>query len=141
MRGGSTAGYRPGQDDNLIPGFAVLRNGVAHSSTHAHELTHCTGAKQHLDHDLAGRFGMPEPSVKDDRFPFDVCVVGGCGHVGLPLAITFASRELKVSVYDINDRAIALVRSGRMPFLEWVPNRGCVRSSGGRSRLRTTPAW
>jgi UDP-N-acetyl-D-mannosaminuronic acid dehydrogenase len=51
-------------------------------------------------------------------FRYDVCVVGGCGHVGLPLAITFAHKGLKVSVYDINDRAIETVRSGRMPFLE-----------------------
>jgi UDP-N-acetyl-D-mannosaminuronic acid dehydrogenase len=51
-------------------------------------------------------------------FPYDVCVVGGCGHVGLPLAITFADRGLKVSIYDIDERAVETVRSGRMPFLE-----------------------
>jgi UDP-N-acetyl-D-mannosaminuronic acid dehydrogenase len=51
-------------------------------------------------------------------FRFDVCVVGGCGHVGLPLAITFAHQGSQVSVYDIDDRAIQLVQSGRMPFLE-----------------------
>jgi UDP-N-acetyl-D-mannosaminuronic acid dehydrogenase len=51
-------------------------------------------------------------------FRYDICVVGGCGHVGLPLAITFADRGLKVSVYDINERAVAAVRAGRMPFLE-----------------------
>lgn len=51
-------------------------------------------------------------------FLYDVCVVGGCGHVGLPLAITFARRGLKVSVHDINKAAIESVRAGRMPFLE-----------------------
>jgi UDP-N-acetyl-D-mannosaminuronic acid dehydrogenase len=51
-------------------------------------------------------------------FYYDVCVVGGCGHVGLPLAITFAHRGLNVSVYDINKRAVDTVRAGRMPFLE-----------------------
>jgi UDP-N-acetyl-D-mannosaminuronic acid dehydrogenase len=51
-------------------------------------------------------------------FRFDVCVVGGCGHVGLPLALTFAHRGLNVSIYDINERSIELVRSGQMPFLE-----------------------
>ena len=51
-------------------------------------------------------------------FPYDVCVVGGCGHVGLPLAITFARKGLKVSVFDINERAVETVRSGRMPFME-----------------------
>lgn len=52
------------------------------------------------------------------EFPYDVCVVGGCGHVGLPLAITFAARGLKVCVHDIDDRAVATVNDGRMPFLE-----------------------
>jgi UDP-N-acetyl-D-mannosaminuronic acid dehydrogenase len=51
-------------------------------------------------------------------FDYDVCVVGGCGHVGLPLALTFADRGLAVSAYDIDERAIAQVRSGKMPFRE-----------------------
>jgi UDP-N-acetyl-D-mannosaminuronic acid dehydrogenase len=49
---------------------------------------------------------------------YDICVIGGCGHVGLPLALSFADRGLKVAVDDINDRAVETVRSGRMPFLE-----------------------
>jgi UDP-N-acetyl-D-mannosaminuronic acid dehydrogenase len=49
---------------------------------------------------------------------YDVCVVGGCGHVGLPLAISFADRGLRVVIHDINDRAVDLVRAGRMPFRE-----------------------
>lgn len=51
-------------------------------------------------------------------FEFDVCVVGGCGHVGLPLAITFARSGLRVVIHDINDAAVAQVRAGKMPFLE-----------------------
>jgi UDP-N-acetyl-D-mannosaminuronic acid dehydrogenase len=51
-------------------------------------------------------------------FAYDVCVVGGCGHVGLPLAITFAQGGLKVAIHDIDDRAVALVQAGQMPFLE-----------------------
>jgi UDP-N-acetyl-D-mannosaminuronic acid dehydrogenase len=49
---------------------------------------------------------------------YDVCIIGGCGHVGLPLAITFAHRGLKVAVDDINEKAVAAVNAGRMPFLE-----------------------
>jgi UDP-N-acetyl-D-mannosaminuronic acid dehydrogenase len=49
---------------------------------------------------------------------YDICVVGGCGHVGLPLAITFAQQGLRVSIFDINEKAVETVRSGRMPFLE-----------------------
>jgi UDP-N-acetyl-D-mannosaminuronic acid dehydrogenase len=49
---------------------------------------------------------------------YDVCVIGGCGHVGLPLAICFAHHGLKVAVHDISDRAVESVRAGRMPFLD-----------------------
>ncbi|WP_406694872.1 nucleotide sugar dehydrogenase [Singulisphaera sp. Ch08] len=52
------------------------------------------------------------------EFRYDVCVVGGCGHVGLPLALSFAREGLSVSVYDIDEEAIATVRAGRMPFME-----------------------
>jgi UDP-N-acetyl-D-mannosaminuronic acid dehydrogenase len=48
----------------------------------------------------------------------DVAVVGGCGHVGLPLAIAFASRGASVVIYDINEEAVATVNGGRLPFME-----------------------
>ena len=38
------------------------------------------------------------------KFNYDVCIVGGLGHVGLPLGILFASKGLKVSLYDINNK-------------------------------------
>ncbi len=49
---------------------------------------------------------------------YDVCIVGGCGHVGLPLAILFANKGLKVSIYDTNVVALEIVNKGKMPFLE-----------------------
>jgi len=49
---------------------------------------------------------------------FDICVVGGCGHVGLPLAIAFARSGARVAVFDINPGAVESVNSGRMPFEE-----------------------
>lgn len=48
----------------------------------------------------------------------DVCVVGGCGHVGLPLAMCFAKEGKSVVILDINEEAIAKVASGEMPFME-----------------------
>lgn len=53
-----------------------------------------------------------------DSFSYDLCVVGGCGRVGLPLAIAFASKGLKVAVHDLDNRAVETVRSGKMPFQE-----------------------
>jgi UDP-N-acetyl-D-mannosaminuronic acid dehydrogenase len=48
----------------------------------------------------------------------DICVVGGGGHVGLPLSIVFASKGKKVRVFDINRKTIAAIMSGQMPFME-----------------------
>jgi UDP-N-acetyl-D-mannosaminuronic acid dehydrogenase len=53
-----------------------------------------------------------------DGFEYDVVVVGGAGHVGLPLAIAFASRGLKVCIYDINEKSVATVLGGVLPFRE-----------------------
>lgn len=47
-----------------------------------------------------------------------VVVVGGCGHVGLPLAMVLASKGLNVVSYDINTSVVAQVNAGRMPFDE-----------------------
>lgn len=49
---------------------------------------------------------------------YDVCIVGGCGHVGLPLALCFAKEGKQVAILDINPEAVDLVASGRMPFRE-----------------------
>jgi UDP-N-acetyl-D-mannosaminuronic acid dehydrogenase len=48
----------------------------------------------------------------------DVVVVGGAGRVGLPLAIAFAARGLRVSIFDTNKSAVATVHGGDLPFLE-----------------------
>src|SRR5580693_6974246 len=48
----------------------------------------------------------------------DICVMGGGGHVGLPLSIVFASRGEKVRIFDINRKTIDTVMSGEMPFME-----------------------
>ena len=56
--------------------------------------------------------------MSDSGFTLDVAVVGGCGHVGLPLALAFADRGLAVGIYDIDPSAVAQVQAGRMPFNE-----------------------
>ena len=53
-----------------------------------------------------------------DEFDRDVVVIGGCGHVGLPLAIAFADRGARVGIYDVSEAAVATVNSGRLPFDE-----------------------
>src|SRR5438309_119709 len=46
----------------------------------------------------------------------DLVVVGGCGHVGLPLALSFADVGARVGIYDTDLDKINQVRSGQMPF-------------------------
>src|SRR5689334_22829432 len=48
----------------------------------------------------------------------DICVVGGAGHVGLPLSLVFASKGQRVRVIDIDHAALDTIARGRMPFME-----------------------
>lgn len=58
------------------------------------------------------------------HFTEKVVVVGGCGHVGLPLAMALADKGCDVVSYDINPSAVDMVNSGQMPFME--PDSGPV---------------
>ncbi len=50
--------------------------------------------------------------------PHDIVVVGGGGHVGLPLSLKLAEVGLRVAIFDISERTVASIREGRMPFQE-----------------------
>ena len=45
-----------------------------------------------------------------------MAVIGGCGQVGLPLAIALADRGAHVVIYDVSEAAVAAVSAARMPF-------------------------
>ena len=47
-----------------------------------------------------------------------ITVVGGAGHIGLPLSIVFANKGFGVSVLDKNTEAINAAKKGKMPFME-----------------------
>jgi UDP-N-acetyl-D-mannosaminuronic acid dehydrogenase len=57
---------------------------------------------------------LPVPTAD----PLDMVVVGGCGHVGLPLAMAFANAGLSVGIQDIDELQMQRIRSGEMPFME-----------------------
>jgi UDP-N-acetyl-D-mannosaminuronic acid dehydrogenase len=57
-------------------------------------------------------------SPVNDGFELDVVLIGGCGRVGLPLAIAFADRGARVGIYDVSEAAVKTVNAGRMPFAE-----------------------
>ncbi len=50
--------------------------------------------------------------------PLDVVIVGGCGHVGLPLALSLADCGYKVGIDDIDAKKVEQVKAGHVPFLE-----------------------
>lgn len=52
------------------------------------------------------------------NFKNDISIIGGTGRVGLPLAIAFASKNKKVLIHDINEKATASIRNAIMPFRE-----------------------
>jgi UDP-N-acetyl-D-mannosaminuronic acid dehydrogenase len=47
-----------------------------------------------------------------------IVIIGGCGHVGLPLGIVFANCGLDVVLLDRDQAKIDTVNAGRMPFME-----------------------
>jgi len=49
---------------------------------------------------------------------YDVCVIGGAGHVGLPLSVAFARKGLRTAIVDINEAHCEKIRAGSFPFLE-----------------------
>jgi UDP-N-acetyl-D-mannosaminuronic acid dehydrogenase len=66
-----------------------------------------------------------------------ISIIGGCGHVGLPLAVTFAARGCDVTMVDINAAAVESVNAGNVGFVE----RGAeelLRKHIGRNLRATT---
>jgi UDP-N-acetyl-D-mannosaminuronic acid dehydrogenase len=50
--------------------------------------------------------------------PLDVVIVGGCGHVGLPLALALAECGYRVGIDDIDASKVEQVKAGNVPFQE-----------------------
>jgi len=73
-------------------------------------------------------------------FGRDVCVVGGGGHVGLPLALTFADAGYRTLIYDTNASTVARIRRGEMPFSEdGAPELLRKVLPGGKLEVSETP--
>ena len=80
-------------------------------------------------------------SSEGSGFDRDVVLIGGCGHVGLPLAVAFADRGASVCIYDISEPAVAAANDARLPFDE--PSAAPLLErvvAAGRLRASTDPA-
>ena len=73
--------------------------------------------------------------------PLDLAIIGGCGHVGLPLGLAFADRGLRVELIDIDAHAVELVNGGRLPFTEPGAQEVLTRvRAGGLLEATTDPS-
>lgn len=81
------------------------------------------------------------PNGPSPKFTNDIVVIGGGGHVGLPLAIAFADRGARVVIYDISQQAVDMINNGELPFVEpgaeELLNKGLA---AGRILASTDPA-
>ena len=58
------------------------------------------------------------PATDPAAATLDVVVLGGAGHVGLPLSLVLAESGHRVGVFDLNQGALDGIAAGRMPFAE-----------------------
>jgi len=71
----------------------------------------------------------------------DVLVLGGCGHVGLPLGLAFADCGLDVTLCDLNQTAVDQINAGIMPHAEPGAPEVLARTlESGRLRATTDPS-
>jgi UDP-N-acetyl-D-mannosaminuronic acid dehydrogenase len=56
--------------------------------------------------------------VKETESNYDICVIGGAGHVGVPLALVLADSGFRTLILDTNKAAMEMLASGQLPFLE-----------------------
>lgn len=50
--------------------------------------------------------------------PKNISIVGGCGHVGIPLGLAFASKGFDVTLVDVNPAAVENINRAHLPFKE-----------------------
>lgn len=69
-----------------------------------------------------------------------IVIVGGCGHVGLPLGLIFAENGFQVTAFDTSVERVDTVNSGLMPFVEEGAQEILRKTlSNGSFKASTTP--
>jgi UDP-N-acetyl-D-mannosaminuronic acid dehydrogenase len=51
-------------------------------------------------------------------YKMKVTIIGGGGHIGLPLGILFANKGINVTLYDKNYKAVKKINKSQLPFIE-----------------------
>ncbi len=72
-----------------------------------------------IDDEPAARTGILRPvTANDSNSNLDVVVLGGGGHVGLPLSLVLADSGLRVGILDLDEAKLERLAAGEMPFME-----------------------
>ncbi len=67
----------------------------------------------------------------------NLCIIGGAGHVGLPLGVTFANSGVDTTLFDINETWLAKIESGIFPFKETDGNKE-LKAALKKKKLHTS---
>ena len=71
----------------------------------------------------------------------DITIVGGAGHVGIPLVLAFAEAGMTVNINDLNEATLATLRAGKLPFIEYGAAPLLARAlAGNRLVFTSTPS-
>lgn len=68
-----------------------------------------------------------------------IAIIGGCGHVGIPLGLALASRGFPTTLIDMNAEAVETIRSGRLPFHEEGAQEILNETLGNTLQVTTEP--
>ena len=53
------------------------------------------------------------------KYRYDICIIGGLGHVGLPLGIVFANKNQQVVLHDLDKKNANIVfKEKKLPYVE-----------------------
>ena len=67
----------------------------------------------------------------------DVTVIGGAGHVGIPLVLALAEAGLRVNVNDLNQTSLDTLRAGQLPFIEHDADAVLAKALAGKRLVFT----
>jgi UDP-N-acetyl-D-mannosaminuronic acid dehydrogenase len=76
-----------------------------------------------------------EPTTVENA---DITVVGGAGHVGVPLVLALAEAGLRVNINDLNQAALETLKNGKLPFIEEGAEQILARAVAGKRLVFTS---
>lgn len=69
-----------------------------------------------------------------------IAIIGGCGHVGIPLGLALADRGFSVTLLDTNEKAVNDLNRKKLPFIEEGADLLLEKYAGKTLFAETSPA-